>query len=336
MNSPFIPPPPIPLCDAHGRLNPEAIGWSAQPRVDCSLPGNLGRRKRWNHWSISTPDWTLSLIQADLDYVGYGAAYFLDMNSGQHVALNQLSLLARGCNLPDTPLGSHAFEHQRLQLHFNEFPGRVRLTATSPNIGGQPLHLALDIQRPVHLESVNLVVPFGNKGFHATCRQVGLPVTGSVHLGDKDYECTSGHSFASMDFGRGVWPLHSHWTRAVFAAPGGIGGNFGSGWTEHSGLTENALWFGGALLHLEQTVQIQQTRNDPLAPWQLTTDDGQVDLTFTPRQAHVAKPRLGFGLAYADTYEWFGQYDGLLRNALGERVPVRAAQGWMGDTHTRW
>ncbi|PZW69941.1 uncharacterized protein DUF2804 [Pseudomonas sp. URMO17WK12:I1] len=336
MNSPFIPPPPIPLCDAHGRLNPEAVGWSAQPRVDCSLPGNRGRRKRWNHWSISTPEWILSLIQADLDYVGYGAAYFLDMNSGQHVALNQLSLLARGCNLPDTPLGSHAFDHQRLQLHFNEFPGRVRLTATSPNIGGQPLHLALDIQRPVHLESVNLVVPFGDKGFHATCRQVGLPVTGSVHLGDRDYECTSGHSFASMDFGRGVWPLHSHWTRAVFAAPGGIGGNFGSGWTEHSGLTENALWFGGALLHLEQTVQIQQTRNDPLAPWQLTTDDGQVDLTFTPRQAHVAKPRLGFGLAYADTFEWFGQYDGLLRNALGERVPVRAAQGWMGDTHTRW
>ena len=86
MNSPFVPTPPIPLCDLRGRLNPEAIGWSPQPRVDCSLPGNLGRRKRWNHWNICTPDWTLSLIQADLDYVGYGAAYFLDLGSSHHAA----------------------------------------------------------------------------------------------------------------------------------------------------------------------------------------------------------------------------------------------------------
>ena len=336
MDSPVVPLPPTPLCTAQGRLNPEAVGWSSHPRVDCSLPGNRGRRKRWNHWSISTPQWTLSLVQADLDYVGYGALYFLDLGTGQHVTLNQLSLLARGCDLPDTPLGSHAFEHPRLQLHFNEYPCRVRLTATSPNIGGQPLHLALDIQRPPHLESVNLVVPFGNRGFHATCRQVGLPVTGSVHLGDREYACSNGHSFASMDFGRGVWPLCSQWKRAVFAAPGGIGGNFGSGWTDHSALTENALWFGGTLLHLEQTVQIRQSRDEPLAPWQLGTDDGQVDLTFTPRQAHVAKPRLGLGLLYADTQEWFGQYHGLLRNALGERVPVQAAQGWIGATRTRW
>lgn len=336
MNSHFGPAPPVPLCDASGQLNPNAVGWSSQPRVACSLPGNLGRRKRWNHWTINTPDWTLSLIQADIDYVGYGAVYFLDLNSGQHVAHSQLSLFARGCCLPDTPLGSHAFEHPRVQLHFNEFPGRVRLTATSADIGGLPLHLALDIQRPDHQESVNLVVPFGKKGFHATCRQVGLPVTGSVQLGDREYPCANGQSFASMDFGRGVWPLNSHWTRAVFAAPGGIGGNFGSGWTDNSGHSENALWFGGLLLHLEQAVQMRQTGLQPLAPWHLSTDDGQVDLTFTPRQVHVAKPRLGLGLLYADTYEWFGQYDGLLRDAYGERVPVKAANGWIGASQTRW
>ncbi|TBU77427.1 DUF2804 domain-containing protein [Pseudomonas daroniae] len=334
MNSPFVPPPTIPLCDSRGRLNPDAVGWSSQPRVDCSLPGNLGRRKRWNHWSINTPDWTLSLTQADLDYVGYGAAYFLDLNSGHNVAHSQLSLFGRGCSLPDTPLGSHAFDHPRLQLHFNEYPGRVRLTATSANIGGLPLNLALDIQRPAHLESVNLVVPFGKKGFHATCRQVGLPVSGSIQLGNSEYHCTSAQSFASMDFGRGVWPLNSHWTRAAFAAPGGIAGNFGDGWTDHSGLSENALWFGGILLHLDQVVHMRQPLAKPLAPWQLYTDDGQIDLIFTPRQIHIAKPRLG--LLYADTQQWFGQYDGLLRDAQGERVPVKAALGWMGATQTRW
>ncbi|TBU87074.1 DUF2804 domain-containing protein [Phytopseudomonas dryadis] len=335
MNSPFVPPPlSIPLCDPRGRLNPQAVGWSPRPRVDCSLPGNIGRRKRWNHWCITTPQWTLSLTQADLDYVGYGAVYFLDLDSAENVSHSQLSPFARGCCLPDHPQGSHSFRHSRLQLHFSEYPARLRLTATAANFGGQPLQVALDVQRPAHLESVNLVVPLGRRGFHATCRQVGLPVSGSVQIGEREYHCAIGQGYASMDFGRGVWPLNSHWTRAAFAAPGGIGGNFGAGWTDHSGLSENALWFGGQLLHLEQQVHIRQAPASALAPWRLYTDDGQVELTFTPKQEHIARPRVG--PLYADTRQWFGHYHGLLRGPDGERVPVAAAQGWLGSTRARW
>jgi len=330
----FAPAPLQPLCDALGRLDPDVIGWSRRPQLLCALPAHFGRRKRWNHWCITTPRWVLSLTVADLDYVGYGAAYFLDLETGRSVAHTLLRPFGYGCDLPETPLESHEFCHPRLHLKVSEHLGRVRLTVAAPDIGGQPLQVALDIQRPTHLDSVNLVVPFASRGFHATCRQLGLPANGSVQLGRQHYHCVPGQSFAALDFGRGVWPFHSHWMRAAFAAPGGIAGNFGSGWTDHSGLSENALWFGGELLHLNCPVQIEQLPGNGLPHWRLSTTDRRVDLTFTPRQQHQARPQIG--PLYADTRQWFGHFDGTLRGPGGACVPVAGALGWLGKTDARW
>ncbi|VXB85154.1 conserved hypothetical protein [Pseudomonas sp. 8AS] len=333
MNS-FTFPTLQPLCDARGQLNPQAVGWSPRPAVHCAIPGHFGRRKRWNHWCITTPQWMLALTFADLDYLSYGAAYFLDLDSGELASRKHLRPLGRGCDLPDTPLESHEFRHSRLHLRADDRGSSVRLTVVAADIGGQPLQVALEIQRPSHLESVNLVCPMGERTFHASCRQLGLPVSGHLQLGERHYGCLPGQSFASLDFARGVWPLSSHWTRAAFAAPGGIAGNFGSGWCDASGLSENALWFGGELLHLEEPVRIEQNPQGPLAPWRLSSASGQVELTFSPRQQHQAYPQIG--PLYADTRQWFGRFDGLLRDPQGKKVPVNGAYGWVGATHARW
>ena len=86
-------------------------------------------------------------------------SYFLDLDSGQAVAHTQIRFFGLGCQLPDEPQASHAFEHPRLQLRFDEQPGRLRVTGQAPDLGGLPLELALEVRRPSHLESVNLVVP---------------------------------------------------------------------------------------------------------------------------------------------------------------------------------
>lgn len=336
MNSFTHPPEPfaaIALCDSHGQLNPQAVGWSPRPIIDCAIPGHFGRRKRWNHWCITTPQWVLSFTQADLDYLGYAAAYFLDLQSGQAVAYSQYRLFGRGCALPSQPQESHEFNHPQLQLRVIEHAGRTCITINAPNISGQPLQVAMDVQRPIHLDSVNLVAPIDARNFHATSRQVGLPCSGSVQLGNQHYSCIAGQSFASLDFGRGVWPLNSHWMRAAFAAPGGIAGNFGAGWTDYSGLSENTLWFGGELQYLDTAITITAP-NNPLAPWQLRSQDDSVDLRFTPLQRHQAYRRTG--PFYAKTQQWFGRFNGVLHSQQGEHVPVSDALGWLGETHARW
>ena len=335
MNSFTAPPPPPlqPLCDSRGNLDPAAIGWSNKP-LDCRLPAHYGRRKRWNQWCISTPRWMLSLTLADLDYLGYGVLYFHDLDSGHSVLHTQRSLFGRGCQLPDNALQSQAFSHPRLQIQISEYPGRLHLTAVALPVGGIPLQVALDIQRPPHVDSLNLTVPFPGGGFHALSRHLALPAAGGVQLGEQHHACVPGQSFAALDFGRGVWPLHSHWTRAALVAPGGIAGNFGSGWTDQSSLSENALWFGGALQPLQGSIRLKQASPSPRAVWRLSDEHERVALTFTPRQHYEARPRLG--PFYARTAQWFGQYDGLLRGTQGERVPVKGALGWLSTATARW
>jgi hypothetical protein len=117
-----------------------------------------------------------------------------------------------------------------------------------------------------------------------------MPPVGSLQLGGKHYSCVPGQSFAALDFGRGAWPLNTYWQRAAFAAAGGIAGNFGAGWLDHSGLSENSLWFGGKVQLLDSPLHIERSSQAPLAPWRLDSEDDCVALRFTPRQLHKACP----------------------------------------------
>nr|WP_241492112.1 DUF2804 domain-containing protein [Pseudomonas sp. TTU2014-080ASC] len=322
------------LCDSKGQLNPHAIGFSSRPSVHCAIPGHFGRRKRWNHWCITSPQWMLSITQADFDYIGLAAANFVDLISGKHMGFSQTRLFARDCHLPDRPFESHSFEHPLLQLRVNDTPYNSTITLSAANHGGDVLQAILHVQRPAHMDSANLVAPLGPNSFHATSRQLGLPCTGTLQLNSRIYESTAAQSFASLDFGRGVWPLNSHWKRAAFAAPGGIAGNFGSGWTDHSGLSENTLWFGGQALHLESPVNIEAESTNSMAVRQLRSADGKVQLSFSPCQKHQS--RRNFGLLYISNFQLFGHFNGMLRGEHNECVPVQNALGWLGETETRW
>ena len=46
---------PVDLCDARGRLNPAAVGWSRPPLVRANLRGHWPRKKRWNFWNWIGP-----------------------------------------------------------------------------------------------------------------------------------------------------------------------------------------------------------------------------------------------------------------------------------------
>jgi hypothetical protein len=334
MNSSLYPTPAISLCDGKGQLNPQAIGFSPRPAVHCAIPGHFGRRKRWNHWCIINPQWMLAITQADFDYVGLAAAQFVDLVSGKNISFSQTRLFARDCDLPDQPFESHAFDHPLLQLRVNENSYHSAISLSASNHAGDVLQAILHVQRPAHVDSANLVVPLGPNSFHATSRQMALPCTGNLQLNGNHYECADAQSLASMDFGRGVWPLKSYWTRAAFAAPGGIAANFGTGWTDHSGLSENTLWFGGQAVHLNNPVSIHAESADSMAVRQLRSEDGSVQLSFTPFQKHVTNRR--FGPLYLNNRQIFGHFNGILRGAQHECVPVNNALGWLGVTESRW
>ncbi|MOA44222.1 hypothetical protein D3C78_1664610 [compost metagenome] len=81
-------------------------------------------------------------------------------------------------------------------------------------------------------------------------------------------------------------------------------------------------------------MEIRQPADGEQAPWNLSSACGSVELLFIPRKLHRACPTLA--CLYSDTRQWFGRFDGFLRNAAGTRVPVAGALGWIGETNARW
>ncbi|HEV7734509.1 MAG TPA: DUF2804 family protein, partial [Candidatus Binatia bacterium] len=62
---------PTDLCDARGRLDPTAVGWSRQPLVRANLRGHWPRKKRWNFWNWISPRFVFSVTLADIDYAAF-------------------------------------------------------------------------------------------------------------------------------------------------------------------------------------------------------------------------------------------------------------------------
>src|SRR6476646_7958184 len=72
---------PTDLCDARGRLNSDAVGWSRTPLVRANLRGHWPRKKRWNFWNWISPRFVFSVTLADIDYGAFCQVTFIDFET---------------------------------------------------------------------------------------------------------------------------------------------------------------------------------------------------------------------------------------------------------------
>ena len=61
---------PVDLCDARGRLNPGAVGWTRQALHRANLRGR-GRAKRWEYWAVTQGDFVFAVTVSDLEVLYY-------------------------------------------------------------------------------------------------------------------------------------------------------------------------------------------------------------------------------------------------------------------------
>ena len=83
------------------------------------------------------------------------------------------------------------------------------------------------------------------------------------------------------------------------------------------------------------TVQFEFDPHQPLGPWRVSTDDGMLDLVFTPEGARHANKNLG--VAMSRYVQPVGVFDGWVRAAPG--VSARRVHRLLGVTEdhaSRW
>lgn len=320
----------VALCTPDGRLDPAAVGWSRRPVHDCALPGSWGRRKRWDFWGVTGPGCAMNLTYADVDYLGVVDVWFCDLTTGESVTRSVPVPLARGIALPDRVGGaSMAYAGRKLRLAFTEQADGTRLQASFAGFDADVL-----VRRPPGHESLSVVIPWSDRRFQYTNKDVARPAEGQVAWNGRTYDLTWG----CLDFGRGKWPYKTQWNWGAGAGVVDgvtVGVQLGGKWTAGTGMTENALSVDGRLTKVHEELEWTYDRTDWLQPWTIRTPGSdQVDLTFTPVYDKVS--RLQAGVAASAVDQCFGTYSGRIVPDDSPPLTIDGVSGWAEEATWRW
>lgn len=327
----------VSLCDASGRLNPDAVGWAKHPHWQCHLRGRPFRKKKWDYWCFVGPERLCSLCIAHIDYLGLLGAYVLDYAKSDLAECGMVRPFSRAPEMPPNTFGTSRaqFGKTRMEQHFDRDGGTLLFEA--PKCKGRPFRAEFRVFLPPEQETLNVVVPWSTRNFQFTSKQLPLACEGVVHWGDEVWTFDRANTFGVRDFGRGIWPYQTTWNWAALSETRGdttYGMNFGGKWTDNTGATENGIMINGRFFPIPQTVQFEYDTRDFMKPWRLYTP-GQdiVDLELVP---FFDKPtHLNLGILRTTVHQCFGHFRGTAR-AGGHIVEIENALGWAEEQCARW
>jgi hypothetical protein len=323
---------PVDLCDAHGRLNPAAIGFARQPLVRANLSGRWPRKKRWNFWNWIAPDFVFSVTLADIDLTSFCSFTLTDFRDGAHWAGASYGRPGRFA-LPEVVDAAVAFRGGALD-YANAPDGPVRFRGRAGD--GSEVSADFTVHRPPGHESLNVVVPWTARHFQCNSKHAALPCEGEVRVGERRYRLEPRTSFGVQDWGRGIWPYRSFWNWGVatgFAGDVLLGVNVGAKWTMGTGANENGILWDGRLVKLMEDLVWEYDAAEWRKPWRVTAPSGALDLVLEPVAAHT--PRLNLGVLATGGVCAFGRWRGRVR-AKGRELAVDGLVGWAEEFSHRW
>ena len=325
----------VDLCDARGRLNPAAVGWSRTPLVRANLSGHWLRKKRWNFWNWIAPDFVLSVTLADIDYAAFCAVAFTDFDTQQTLSTTVLKPPGAFA-MPADVERTVSFSSRTIEYANVNDGGDITVTLRA-TANGQAIRASFVVVKPPGHETLNIVVPWTPTRFQLNSKHNTLPCTGAVSVGGKRYVMHPNVCHGVQDFGRGVWPYRSFWNWAVCTGVQegvAVGVNMGGKWTTGTGVNENGICVDGRLYKVMEDLLWSYDPSDWMRPWHVRAPhSGMIDLTFEPMLVRSA--RLNLGVLRSGGVCCFGRWNGLIRFA-DEQLQIRSLIGWAEEFDHRW
>jgi hypothetical protein len=327
---------PVDLCDARGRLNPDAVGFARRPLFRANLHGHWPRKKRWNFWNWIAPEFVFSVTLADIDYTSFCAFTLTDFRDGAHWAGASYGPPGR-FELPERVEASVGFARGGIEYANRIDAGDLAVRFRSRAGDGTALAADLAVRRPAGQDSLNVVVPWSESRFQCNSKHAALPCAGEVHAGERHYRFDPRTGFAVQDWGRGIWPYRSFWNWGVATGYVGddlLGVNVGAKWTTGTGSNENGILCNGRLHKIMEDLRWEYDPREWRKPWRVVAEhSGALDLVLEPVAAHT--PRLDLGVLATGGVCAFGRWRGSVR-VEGRRIAVDGLIGWAEEFAHRW
>ncbi len=328
---------PIPLLDENGDLTEPGYAKRLLPVYQrAKVKGGAARLKEWDYYLVMGRGFALALTIADNSYMGLDSVSLLDFDEGWQVTKSPMRLFPMGrTGLPETSARGNVAVAGRgygLLLHAD---GKNRtLTAHMEGFkDGRTLdaHVILTDEPE---ESMVICTPFGKPGHFYYNQKINcMRADGVVTLGEKRYDFSRADSFATLDWGRGVWTYHNTW---FWSSASGLldgvpfGFNLGCGFGDTSAATENMLFYDGRAHKLED-VAFSVPRNW-MDPWAFT--GARVALTMTPVLVRAACTSVG--VIKSDQHQVFGRFNGSVVLDDGTKLEVRDLMGFAEQVENKW
>lgn len=327
-----LPAPPAALvldgAPAHGRYaGPLArFDWSGlrAPHRRGALWMRL-HHKRWHYLGIGNSRLFIGLAVVDVGWTGTAFAYLFDRQQGRLLAdWHQDGLPGLQARVGDAPLmGAHArFRGFGSRVELREQDGCLQLAVNT-----RTLRLQARIAAP-NAAPLVAIGPIEGGVAHATLKTTAMAVQGYAEAGGERFSLDD--AVAALDASNGLLARDTAW-RWASAHSRELGFNLQQG---YFGGQENVLWLDGRPIPLAGA-QFEFDAAAPLQPWRVRTEDGLLDLRFTPEGARSEDRNL---LIAASHYvQPIGRFDGFVRAAPD--APVREVRDLVGvteDHRSRW
>ena len=291
----------------------EAFGWAAlaAPFARNALWRRF-RHKRWHFVALATDELFCGMAIVDIGWSNSAFAYAFDRERREVIEgfspVGLPGLTAR--------VGVTAGRASRFAM-----PGR-RIEITPAGADGYVLLLRAGrfrIEASYRGSAPRLLAvgPVTNGGsVHATQKSPALALSGVAEAGGRRYRLDGG--VASFDYSTGLLGRNTAW-RWVSAHRPGLGINLQVG---SFGAAENALWLDGRIVPLAAA----RFEVLPGGAWRTRTDDGLLDLLFTPEGARRDDKQLV--VATSRLTQHVGTFSGWVKQAPG--APARTVAGLTG------
>ncbi len=313
---------------AHGRYagRIDRLDWQGLAERRSWLWRRL-HHKRWHYVGLGNEQLFIGVAIVDLGWACSAFAYLFDRRRRTLLAdWSQDGLAGLQAGVSDEPLAdAHAwFRGPGARLSLKHEPGdllRLRVSARALRIEAE---LNLQNMAPPLLA----IGPIKGGLAHATQKTSALPVRGWAEAEGQRFALDS--AWAAVDASNGLLARDTAWRWASAHRPD-VGFNLQQG---YFGSQENVLWLDGQPVPLA-AADFEFDAARPLDPWRVRTEDGLLDLVFTPEGARAADKDLGFAASHY--VQPIGRFAGTVR--ASKTATPRQVQDLLGvteDHRSRW
>ena len=331
---------PSDLFDDNGVLIQD--GWARKPIVRYNrekVRAKWHRLKEWDNYVINHPDYNFSVTIADVGYMGLVTFEVMDYKEEKVYAGGLQKFFTKGTwNLPtSSEQGDIEFHNEMFDLTIKKLSDKREIIFDFPTFSEKGLKGNLILYQDPSKDSIVKVNRYKKKKlFYYSDKVLWMPVEGNVIFGDKPYKFTPENCYCRLDWGRGVWPYKSNWYW------GGASGRTADGheiWFSHGHSYEdpalhdkNMVGYDGRGHKLGPiTFHVPE---DPMDPWQFTSEDGRFEMTLKPIFHHQSG--MNFVIFNSKSVIAYGYYSGYVILDDGTKVQVEKVLGHAEAIKWRW